>query len=101
VRDASLKAKKMLREYEVEISMRLDLFQVTLAAEKNMKSSGEWDRLDFESQRLVEKMITEGKRAGLALPEKERDELGMLKKELSDLILQFNDNFNQENVSTF
>jgi Zn-dependent oligopeptidase len=91
----------MLRDYDVEISMRPDIFQAKLAAEKNMKSSGEWDRLDSESQRLVEKMIVDGKRAGLALPEEERDELKALKKALSDLCLQFSDNYNQENVSTY
>ena len=43
-----------------------------------------------EERRLVEKMILDGKRAGLALPEKEREELTKLKKDLSQACLEFN-----------
>jgi hypothetical protein len=66
LRDAATKAENILLNYSVEASMRLDLFQAQLATEMNLKSSGEWDRLDSESRRLVEKMILDGKRAGLA-----------------------------------
>jgi metallopeptidase MepB len=69
--------------------MRLDLFQAKVAAEKNLKASGQWDKLSAEEQRLVEKMLLDGKRAGLALPEKERAELMTLKKELSQVCLEF------------
>jgi Zn-dependent oligopeptidase len=100
VQDASSKAVSLLSDYGVETSMRLDVFQAKLAAEKNMKTSGEWERLDSESRRLVEKMIVEGKRVGLALPEKEKDELKALRKELESLCIQFIDKYNQENVST-
>jgi Zn-dependent oligopeptidase len=69
--------------------MRLDVFQAKVAAEKNIKDTGEWDKLSPEDQRLVEKMILDGKRAGLALSEAERDELMTLKKELSQVCLDF------------
>lgn len=69
--------------------MRLDVFQAKVAAEKNIKDNGEWDKLSPEQQRLVEKMMLDGKRAGLALPEKERNELMKLKKELSQTCLDF------------
>jgi Zn-dependent oligopeptidase len=86
-----------------------------VAAEKNIKESGQWDKLSSEEKRLVDKMILDGKRAGLALPEKERDELMALKKELSQACLEFSvskyismcmiyklmiiqKNFNEENV---
>jgi len=69
--------------------MRLDVFQAKVAAEKNIKDKGEWDKLSPEDQRLVEKMILDGKRAGLALPEAERNELMTLKKELSQVCLDF------------
>lgn len=67
--------------------MRLDVFNAKLNAEKNIKESGV--KLTAEEQRLVEKMILDGKRSGLALPEKERDELKALQKEHSQACLEF------------
>jgi len=78
-----------MREFEVEESMRLDVFKAKSAAEKNLRESGAWEKLNKEQQRLVEKMVLDGKRAGLALPEKEREELMKLKKELSQACLEF------------
>ena len=78
-----------MREFEVEESMRLDVFRAKTAAEKNLRESGAWEKLNKEQQRLVEKMVLDGKRAGLALPEKEREELMKLKKELSQACLEF------------
>ncbi|KAG9227507.1 metalloendopeptidase [Pleurotus ostreatus] len=102
LRDASNEAEVLVRDYGVESSMRLDVFQAKASAEKNIKASGQWDKLSGEDQRLVEKMILDGKRAGLALPEKERTELMALKKELSQACLEFSKNFNEENgVITF
>jgi Zn-dependent oligopeptidase len=69
--------------------MRLDVFQAKVAAEKNIKEKGEWEKLSPEEQRLVEKMVLDGKRAGLTLPEKERDELLTLQKGLSQTCLDF------------
>ncbi|KAF7792616.1 hypothetical protein EIP86_003713 [Pleurotus ostreatoroseus] len=87
LRDASNAAESAVREYGVESSMRLDVFQAKQAALKNIKESGR--KLTSEEQRLVDKMIQDGTRAGLALPEKERTELMALKKELSNSCLEF------------
>jgi metallopeptidase MepB len=46
-----------VRDYGVESSMRLDVFQAKLAAEKNIKSSGLWEKLSSEERRLVDKMV--------------------------------------------
>ncbi|KAK0244414.1 metallopeptidase MepB [Armillaria nabsnona] len=89
LRDASNDAETIVRDYGVEASMRLDVFNAKKAAEKNIKESGAWDKLSSEEQRLVEKMVLEGTRAGLALPDKERAELMDLKKELSKVCLDF------------
>ena len=89
LRDASNDAEVLVRDFGVTSSMRLDVFQAKVAAEKNIKASGQWDKLSSEEKRLVDKMILDGKRAGLALPEKERDELMTLKKELSQACLEF------------
>lgn len=69
--------------------MRLDVFQAKVTAEKNIKESGQWEKLSSEQKRLIDKMILDGKRSGLALPEKERSELMALKKELSQTCLEF------------
>ncbi|EIM81645.1 metallopeptidase MepB [Stereum hirsutum FP-91666 SS1] len=95
LRDASNEAEVLTRDYGVEASMRLDVFAAKQAAEANIKASGK--KLNDEEQRLVEKMLLEGRRAGLALPEKERTELMGLKKELSQVCLEFSKNFNEEN----
>ena len=106
LRDASNEAESLVRDFGVESDMRLDVFNSKVAAEKNIKASGKWDSLSPEEQRLVEKMvrfvhtllnslnqdppqILDGTRAGLALPEKKRDELTTLKKELSQVCLEF------------
>ncbi|KAJ8456732.1 hypothetical protein ONZ45_g18600 [Pleurotus djamor] len=96
LRDASNEAEVLVRDYGVEASMRLDVFQAKVSAEKNIKESGQWDKLSAEDQRLIEKMAY-GKRAGLALPEAERAQLTTLKKELSQACLEFSKNFNEEN----
>ena len=67
--------------------MRLDVFNAKIAAEKNIKASGE--KLSKEEERLVEKMILDGKRSGLALPEKERTELMALQKEHQQACIEF------------
>ncbi|KAJ7794145.1 hypothetical protein B0H14DRAFT_2923888 [Mycena olivaceomarginata] len=96
LRDASTDADGLVRDYGVESSMRLDVFQAKLAAEKHIKSSGLWEKLSSEEQRLVDKMILAGKRAGLGLPEAERNTLTVLQKELSQVCLEFDKNFNEE-----
>ncbi|KAF7365271.1 Metallopeptidase MepB [Mycena venus] len=96
LRDASNDADGLVRDYGVESSMRLDVFQAKLAAEKNIKSSGLWEKLSSEEQRLIDKMILAGKRAGLGLPEAERNTLTVLQKELSQVCLEFDKNFNEE-----
>lgn len=78
----------MREEYRVENSMRRDLFHVKQAAADNIRKSGK--RLEPEEQRLVDKMVLDGKRAGLALPEREFAELSVLQKELSNACLEFN-----------
>ncbi|KAF8225878.1 metallopeptidase MepB [Tricholoma matsutake] len=102
LRDTSNEAESLVRDYGVESSMRLDVYQAKVAAQKNLKDSGELDKLSSEEKRLVDKMILDGTRAGLALPETQRNELMSLKKELSQACLEFSKNFNEENaVITF
>ncbi|KAJ7175804.1 metallopeptidase MepB [Mycena filopes] len=100
LRDASTASDGLVRDYSVESAMRLDVFQAKVAAEENIKSSGVWDTLSSEDRRLIEKMVAQildGKRSGLGLPEAERTELTVKKKELSAVCLEFDKNFNEEN----
>ncbi|KAJ2935191.1 hypothetical protein H1R20_g1938, partial [Candolleomyces eurysporus] len=102
IRDASNEADSLLRDFSVESSMRLDVFDAKTAAEKNIKESGQWEKLSDEDRRLIDKMVLDGTRAGLALPEEKREELKKLKKELSQTCLEFSKNFNEEkSVITF
>ncbi|KAF9046329.1 hypothetical protein BJ165DRAFT_1345534 [Panaeolus papilionaceus] len=96
LRDASNEAESLVRDFSVEASMRIDVFNAKVAAEKNIKASGQWDKLSDEEKRLIDKMILDGTRAGLALPEAQRTELTTLKKELSQVCLEFSKNFNEE-----
>lgn len=57
LRDASNEAESLVRDFEVESSMRLDVFKAKIAAEKNIKESGQWSKLSAEDKRLVEKMV--------------------------------------------
>ncbi len=58
LRDASNDAEALVRDYGVDDSMRLDVFQAKTAAQKNIKESGAWEKLSPEEQRLVEKMVS-------------------------------------------
>ena len=87
LRDAANAAEVLLREYRIEISMRLDIHQAKVNAENNIKASGH--ELNSEEERLVEKLLLDGKRTGLNLPDEERKELEKLKKELSQTCVEF------------
>ena len=67
--------------------MRIDVFRAKQAAEKNIDASGK--TLSAEERRLVDKMVLDGKRAGLNLPDAEREQLTQLKKELSQTCFEF------------
>lgn len=87
LRDASTDSEMAVRDFGVEAEMRVDVFKSKKAAQKNIQ-----DRqisLTSEQNRLVEKMILDGTRAGLDLPEDKRNELVTLKKELSKQCVEF------------
>lgn len=70
--------------------MREDLYQAKVIAEANLLKTGAWDKLSAEQKRLVEKMLLDGKRAGLALEQKEdKERLKSLRNELSAACLEF------------
>ncbi|KAI0648050.1 Metalloprotease [Trametes meyenii] len=80
--------------------MRIDVFRAKQSAMENIMHSG--TTLTSEERRLVDKMMLDGLRAGLALPGDERNKLTELKKELSQACIGFNNNCNEEQgVVTF
>jgi Zn-dependent oligopeptidase len=57
LRDASNDADSQIRDFAIESDMRLDVFKAKMAAKENAKTSGQWDKLSAEQQRLVDKMV--------------------------------------------
>ena len=84
LRDASNQAEVLLRDFGVESEMRMDVFIAKKNAAANIK-----EKLTPEQQRLVDRMLLEGKRAGLELSEDKRKLLTEKKKELSQLCVEF------------
>ncbi|KAF8558611.1 zincin [Imleria badia] len=97
LRDASTKCEERMRKYANQESMREDLFKAKVTTAVNLRKTGAWDALSAEQKRLVDKMVLDGKRAGLGLEKGEdKERLKVLKDELSDACLKFTQNFNEE-----
>lgn len=91
LRDASTEAEKFMDDFSIEASMRQDVFKLVDAA----YNKGE--KLDPESQRLLEKERKSYIRNGLGLPAgPKRDRFKGIKKELSLLGTDFSKNLNEE-----
>ena len=91
LRDASTKAEEMMDDFSIESSMREDIYKLVEAAlEKG-------EKLDSESQRLLEKTHKAYIRSGLGLPAgPKRDRYKEIKKRLSTLCIIFSKNLNEE-----
>lgn len=91
LRDASTEAEKQMDEFSIEASMREDIFKLVDAA-FNKK-----EKLDPESQRLLEKEHKGYIRMGLGVPAgPKRDRFKEIKKRLSELSITFQKNLNEE-----
>ncbi|KAJ1734234.1 metalloendopeptidase [Coemansia biformis] len=86
VRDACTQADRLLDEFDIERTMREDVYKVVRAV---YDSEDEMDRLDPEDRRLVESMELEYRRAGLLLPSEKREQLATVKKRQADLVTDF------------
>ncbi|KAI9655465.1 MAG: hypothetical protein M1831_004882 [Alyxoria varia] len=92
VRDASTEAEKLMEDFAIESSMREDVFKLVDTALKRA------DKLDPESQRLLEKDHKEYIKNGLNLTAgPQRDRFKEIKKELSDISINFQKRLNEEN----
>jgi Zn-dependent oligopeptidase len=89
IRDAATEALKQLEEWEVGLEYRQDVYRAVKAyAEKK-------PRLKDEDAKLFNETERDYRRAGMELPQAQRDEVERLRKELARLATDFQSNVNK------
>uniref|UniRef100_A0A8C1LJB4 Neurolysin (metallopeptidase M3 family) n=1 Tax=Cyprinus carpio TaxID=7962 RepID=A0A8C1LJB4_CYPCA len=93
VRLASTEADKRLSDFDVEVSMRADVFQRLIALQEKQSAD-----LLPESERFLGRLLKLGKRSGLHLSKDIQEEIKSISKQISELSIDFNQNLNEENT---
>ncbi|CAN6674717.1 saccharolysin [Trichomonascus vanleenenianus] len=92
LREASTKAEEKLENYFIDAASREDVYVKVKAVWENLPKG-----IDPESKRLVEKLVKKYERNGLGLEKAKREKVTQLRKELSNISIQFAKNLDNEN----